>query len=243
LLGLCVVWFLFSNASSVAIVNILLTHSIFKPLHLATDMKAQLKALLVDDNPINLRVMEKICTLHLSDTIDIASIERAHNGTQALTAFAKSMSGHPQVTSTAPITPVEPMGYFDIIPLPQDTPLKEFHRSDLPPTPLSPPTHPHTNHHHLSSQSSPFDLILLDIDMPDISGTQVAGRIRAMSTSRHRPIILAVTTNVSTESLQRYRNAGIDGCVEKPIDVPLLCGMIHDSINRQAEYPTTAFER
>ena len=68
---------------------------------------------------------------------------------------------------------------------------------------------------------SPFDLILLDIDMPDISGVQVAEQIRRVHNDQ-ATVIVAVTTSTEPEQQRAYEMAGMDGCVEKPIDLSVL---------------------
>ena len=65
----------------------------------------------------------------------------------------------------------------------------------------------------------PFDLILLDIQMPDMDGIQVTERIRAneQATGRHIPII-AVTANALLGDREKYLAAGMDGYISKPVD-------------------------
>ncbi len=66
------------------------------------------------------------------------------------------------------------------------------------------------------------DLILLDIRSPQISGLDVARRIKADAALRHIPII-AVTALVSVAEQQRIRLAGCDHFVAKPLSIaPLL---------------------
>ena len=63
------------------------------------------------------------------------------------------------------------------------------------------------------------DLILLDINMPDISGYEVARNLRRMKSTRHIPILF-VSANHPTR--EKYLQAGGNGYVSKPIDIDLI---------------------
>lgn len=64
--------------------------------------------------------------------------------------------------------------------------------------------------------STPFDLVLMDIQMPVMGGEEAAARIRATGGGYAVPII-AVTANAITGDRERYLQAGLDGYVAKPI--------------------------
>ncbi len=55
------------------------------------------------------------------------------------------------------------------------------------------------------------DLILMDINLPDIDGTEVTRRIKAQAHLKHIPII-ALTANAMYGDEEKYRAAGCDGC-------------------------------
>lgn len=59
-------------------------------------------------------------------------------------------------------------------------------------------------------------LILMDINLPDIDGTEVAARIKANPKLQHIPII-ALTANVMYGDRERFLEAGCDGYLAKPI--------------------------
>jgi CheY-like chemotaxis protein len=61
------------------------------------------------------------------------------------------------------------------------------------------------------------DFILLDIQLPDISGFEVLNRIRASEGGMEIPII-AVTSYAMAGDRERLITAGCDGYIEKPID-------------------------
>jgi len=65
------------------------------------------------------------------------------------------------------------------------------------------------------------DLILMDINMPDIDGYTLTARLRSMPQMRYTPI-LALTANVMKGDRERSLAAGCDGYIQKPVDVDRL---------------------
>jgi two-component system cell cycle response regulator DivK len=65
------------------------------------------------------------------------------------------------------------------------------------------------------------DLILMDINMPDIDGYTLTAQIRAMQGYEGIPIV-ALTANVMRGDRERSLEAGCDGYIQKPIDIDLL---------------------
>lgn len=70
------------------------------------------------------------------------------------------------------------------------------------------------------------DVILMDINMPDMDGYALTARIRAMPAHLHTPIV-AVTANVMRGDREKSLEAGCDGYIQKPIDI--------DDLSRQIE--------
>lgn len=77
----------------------------------------------------------------------------------------------------------------------------------------------------------PFDLILLDINLPEIDGYDLARRMRTMSNLDDVPI-LAVTANVMQGDKERTLEAGCDGFIPKPIDVDKLPEQVQTALDR-----------
>jgi PAS domain S-box-containing protein len=73
-------------------------------------------------------------------------------------------------------------------------------------------------------RNQPFDLILMDIQMPVMGGVDATQKIREMEkqSDGHVPII-AMTAHAMTGDAERYMGSGMDGYVSKPIDVNALC--------------------
>ncbi len=62
------------------------------------------------------------------------------------------------------------------------------------------------------------DLILMDINMPDMDGYTLTAKIKKMPDIRRVPIV-AITANVMKGDREKTMDAGCDGYIEKPIDI------------------------
>ncbi len=69
--------------------------------------------------------------------------------------------------------------------------------------------------------SAEYDLILMDVQMPDMDGLEATRRIRALAGFRGRIPIVAMTANAFTGIEGEYAAAGMDDYIAKPIDPPL----------------------
>ncbi len=70
------------------------------------------------------------------------------------------------------------------------------------------------------------DLILMDINMPEMDGYTLSGHLKEMPHLRRVPII-ALTANVMRGDRERILGAGFDGYIQKPVDVDSLPEDIH----------------
>ena len=68
------------------------------------------------------------------------------------------------------------------------------------------------------AQASPPALILMDIQLPGMSGIDALRVLRADERTRGIPVI-AVTASAMTQDRQKIMSAGFDGYQAKPIDV------------------------
>ena len=69
------------------------------------------------------------------------------------------------------------------------------------------------------------DLILLDINMPDMDGYSLTSILRSKPALNKTPIV-AVTANVMKGDRERTLQAGCDGYIEKPIDIDLFLDQV-----------------
>jgi two-component system cell cycle response regulator DivK len=76
----------------------------------------------------------------------------------------------------------------------------------------------------LALQEKP-DLILMDMNLPDIDGYELTRRMRAIPELAHIPII-AMTANVMQGDREKTLAAGCSGYIPKPIDVDELPNQI-----------------
>lgn len=76
----------------------------------------------------------------------------------------------------------------------------------------------------VAQQEEP-DLILMDINLPDVDGYEVTAKLRQVPSLARVPIV-ALTANVLKGDRERSLEAGCDGYIQKPIDVDLLPAQI-----------------
>ncbi|PNS89902.1 hypothetical protein POPTR_019G014300v4 [Populus trichocarpa] len=84
----------------------------------------------------------------------------------------------------------------------------------------------------LSSAENSFRLVVLDIQMPEMDGFEVATRIRKIR-SRSWPLIIAVTSSAEDNVWERCLQMGMNGMIRKPV---LLQGMA-DELQRVLQRP------
>jgi two-component system, sensor histidine kinase len=70
------------------------------------------------------------------------------------------------------------------------------------------------------------DLALIDIDLPDIDGFEVARRIRAMRSPNSRTMLVAITGYGAAEDKSRAMSTGFDDYLVKPIDMTRLTTLL-----------------
>ncbi|EKT86849.1 hybrid sensor histidine kinase/response regulator [Leptospira santarosai] len=67
-----------------------------------------------------------------------------------------------------------------------------------------------------------FDLILMDIHMPEVDGIEATKWIRSQKQNAEFPIIIALTADVIESNKEIYISKGMNDCLTKPLDLPLL---------------------
>jgi CheY-like chemotaxis protein len=85
-------------------------------------------------------------------------------------------------------------------------------------------------------ESEPWDLILMDVQMPRMDGSAATRLIRARELAQKRPRtpIIALTANAMTHQVSEYLAAGMDGVVAKPIEVSRLMAAMQEALNINA---------
>lgn len=82
-------------------------------------------------------------------------------------------------------------------------------------------------------EERPWDLILMDVQMPEMDGPTATSiiRRRELDSGQARTPILALTANAMDHQLSEYRQAGMDGLVAKPIEIDKLFSAISLAIS------------
>lgn len=82
-----------------------------------------------------------------------------------------------------------------------------------------------------------FDVILMDIEMPEMDGLEAASQIRKAFEGRPRPYIVALTANAQSSARAAYLEAGMDDYLSKPVDEEALISTLKRSAAfRQAQH-------
>ncbi|HYB40544.1 MAG TPA: response regulator [Candidatus Methylomirabilis sp.] len=79
-------------------------------------------------------------------------------------------------------------------------------------------------------------LVLMDIQLPGISGIEALGQLRADASTRGIPVI-AVTASAMTQDRQKIMAAGFDGYQSKPISVKEFVGAVREMLDRPVAGP------
>ena len=78
-----------------------------------------------------------------------------------------------------------------------------------------------------------YDLILMDIQMPNLDGYEATRQIRALPDAEKANIpIFAMTANAFEEDRQNALAAGMNGHIAKPLDVPHLLHVLADALKK-----------
>jgi CheY-like chemotaxis protein len=84
-------------------------------------------------------------------------------------------------------------------------------------------------------------VVLLDVDLPDVSGAVVLKCLRADPTTAAIPVVV-VTADADYRQIQRFLETGAVAYFTKPIDVRRLLDMIDELIDEQPPRPRASIE-
>ena len=80
-----------------------------------------------------------------------------------------------------------------------------------------------------------YDLVLMDVRMPTLSGTEVTRLIRSLpNAKRHTPVI-AMTANAFNLFAQEMQEAGMNGYLMKPVSAPALLDCVRQHLDGEAQ--------
>lgn len=86
------------------------------------------------------------------------------------------------------------------------------------------------------SLENPYEVILMDIQMPVMDGIEATKAIRAMSDPHLAKVpIIAMTANVFEEDCQRVLSAGMNGHLGKPIDIDKLFATLQSVLTEKTK--------
>jgi CheY-like chemotaxis protein len=86
-----------------------------------------------------------------------------------------------------------------------------------------------------SVERQPYDVVLMDVQMPEMDGLEASRRITAKWPTKARPYIVAMTANAMQGDREECLAAGMDDYVTKPIRVDALVQALLQVPNRLDE--------
>jgi CheY-like chemotaxis protein len=84
-------------------------------------------------------------------------------------------------------------------------------------------------------QTNPFDLVLMDLHMPQLDGLQATRQIRALESKVKEVPIIALTASAFTDDRDRCLAAGMNDFITKPIKLDYLLEKCSFWARRQAD--------
>lgn len=88
-----------------------------------------------------------------------------------------------------------------------------------------------------------FDLILMDVRMPIMSGPDATRMIRKMDSDKRAVPIIALTADAMEENRKGFYEAGMDAVVIKPIDTALLASTMNMAVGERIHVPVAKPKR
>jgi CheY-like chemotaxis protein len=76
-------------------------------------------------------------------------------------------------------------------------------------------------------QRQPYDLILMDVQMPEMDGLETTRRIRHLGSLAQQPRIIAMTANAMQGDRAQCLAAGMDDYISKPMRIQDLLAILN----------------
>ena len=91
-------------------------------------------------------------------------------------------------------------------------------------------------------EAEPWDVILMDVQMPEMDGPTATGIIRTREREQGRPRtpIIALTANAMAHQVSQYLSCGMDGFVAKPIEIGRLFAALQEVVTQDTQDIATA---
>ena len=87
---------------------------------------------------------------------------------------------------------------------------------------------------HFIAENDLPDIVLLDVQMPDVDGWETLSRLRADPRTADLPIVLCTVKGLPQDTLKGW-SLGCDGYLGKPFDIGGLVDELHGVLRRPAE--------
>ena len=85
----------------------------------------------------------------------------------------------------------------------------------------------------VSAPEDKYDLVLMDIQMPEMNGLEATKAIRALQGARSRVPIIAMSANAFTEDVKRSIDAGMNAHISKPIQIEVMMKTISEVLDKK----------
>ncbi len=93
------------------------------------------------------------------------------------------------------------------------------------------------------AEAQHYDLIVMDISMPEMDGMEATRRIRSGDGASAKVPIIALTAHIAQDDHAKFRRAGFDEILTKPVSRDKLRGVIaHFVLGEEPEAPTEAVD-
>ncbi len=82
-----------------------------------------------------------------------------------------------------------------------------------------------------SIRENRYDMVLLDLSMPDFSGLDVIADLQSDGQITKQKIVLFTASSVSDREIQDMLSKGVHSCIRKPVDIDILLDKLSEIEN------------
>jgi len=91
-----------------------------------------------------------------------------------------------------------------------------------------------------AADGTPYDVVLMDIQMPEMDGLEATQAIRAALSEAQQPRIAALTANAMLGDRERYLKQGMDAYLSKPVEIDALGDLLETYATEAAQQRSAA---